>query len=789
MSESGDVTPDTGETPVPYAARQVTITLNNFTSSALHLRGSSLEHGIFNPGPPQTIYAGTSASWKAESAGFATGTEGYVWYVPADGQTEFQLYWDNPAIGSNSYDSTIKYATSDAWSISNAGTAGNSSAVNFSVYEKVQQWSEATWMKGIEDSRSLARMSIPGTHESGAVFSPDGDILGVVITQDQSITQQLNSGIRFLDIRCRVINDSLMVHHDSVYQNISFGDVLVDCGSFLKVNPSETILLRIKQEYSTASDEEFVNIFESKYRANFSDILFTEPRVPTLGEVRRKVVVISNVFSLPGIYWSSIVVQDEYDPPGYYDKVNAISKNLSAAIADHSSGGNTMYVNFISKQGVPLIQTINQGAAKLNVEFLNLVGEKKAPVATGLGIIAMDFPNRTGGVIPVIINSNFRLVNEQFYSLKQSAVPQVTAEGSTTINFKFTTDNRPPVPGSRLHAVAPPGTRITAMSWQAPEKLTIASDGRTADIVAGSTSSPWQTYRTITLSINGDVELNTTLKGSLQYYTAEGVPGTQTDLNIMTSSFTVIPYQNDIRVQPGGFAQFKLAVEPGYVVAPVGTHVDLIAPPHGKITSISTIYSAEAKIDWYGRDATMTVVLFTAPFWAYVTIAFDEDTPMDIELQAQYSLVSVSGQVMDNRTITFNTRSEGIVQSETGVDYLLLDPGDTATMNFTLVTSSQRATPGARLHASVPEYARILDMSHNEYEILSISADGRSADVIAADGAGPWESERTLTVTLDSNAPEGYAGLGELRFYGASGMEAVNFGGVWILPALSGTSG
>ena len=58
-------------------------------------------------------------------------------------------------------------------------------------------WSN-NWMSGIKNGTKLSEVSIPGTHESCARF-------GGSASQCQwfSITQQLNRGIRFLDVRCK----------------------------------------------------------------------------------------------------------------------------------------------------------------------------------------------------------------------------------------------------------------------------------------------------------------------------------------------------------------------------------------------------------------------------------------------------------------------------------------------------------------------------------------------------------------------------------------------------------
>ncbi|MGP3591754.1 phosphatidylinositol-specific phospholipase C [Vagococcus sp. WN89Y] len=790
MSESDYETPDTGQQPAPpapAAARQVSITLNNFSSSVLHLRGSSVSHGIFNPGPPETIYAGTSASWQAESAGFATGTEGYTWYVPEDGITEFELYWNNPAVGSNSYGSTMKNGNAEVWSISDAGTAGNASSVVYSVYEKVQQWSASSWMKGIEDSRSLGNLSIPGTHDSGATYSPDGDIIGVIIAQDQTITQQLNSGIRFLDIRCRVVNGVFTIHHDLVYQNINFGDVLNACVGFLSAHPSETILMRIKQEYSTASNAEFNAIFDN-YHSSYSGYLYTGSQVPTLGEVRKKNVIISNVGGLPGIQWNSMVVQDNYNPSGgIAEKRDSISDNLSAAITDHSKGGDRLYLNFISKQGEPLVQTINQAASKLNPAFLTLLGEKKAPVAIGIGIIAMDFPNRTGGAIQVIINSNFRLVNENFYSLRQKKIPRVGTPSTVTINFTFTTDNRGAVPDSRLHFVAPPGTHIYAVSYQPPERLTISGDGKTADVYAPDDNTSWTADRSVVLAVHSDADVGKLLTGSIQYFTAEGVPGAQCELSVATLSHTLSLSQTYFKVMPGDTVQLEVSLEPTNVSPPAKTRVTLELPPH---TTIADVIASDnfilASFPWGATTLTLQAWIEGVYFNALVLIKVENDAPMDVELPVYVTHIPVNGSAGDSDIVTLHTASEGFVEADSGTPAFLMDPGGTSTMTVGLITSDNPATPGSRIHITVPEYVRIVDMSHSDYEVLSIAADGRSADVIAVEGDGPWERNRTITATLSSDAPENYAGIGYLRFYGPTGLEASNYAYAFVLPAGNG---
>ncbi|MDW6064288.1 hypothetical protein SAZ11_48095 [Streptomyces sp. FXJ1.4098] len=54
----------------------------------------------------------------------------------------------------------------------------------------------ADWMSGIKDSVSITDLSIPGTHESGALHP--GLSMGYAQCQEEALDWQLDSGVRFL---------------------------------------------------------------------------------------------------------------------------------------------------------------------------------------------------------------------------------------------------------------------------------------------------------------------------------------------------------------------------------------------------------------------------------------------------------------------------------------------------------------------------------------------------------------------------------------------------------------
>lgn len=63
---------------------------------------------------------------------------------------------------------------------------------------------------------------------------------------------------------------------------ISFGDVLNECTLLLQSHSSETIIMRIKQENSAVSNEEFVKIIIHGYH----DSMYINLSIPNIDSVR-----------------------------------------------------------------------------------------------------------------------------------------------------------------------------------------------------------------------------------------------------------------------------------------------------------------------------------------------------------------------------------------------------------------------------------------------------------------------------------------------------------------------
>ena len=234
------------------------------------------------------------------------------------------------------------------------------------------------WMSGLSGDRKLNTLSLPGTHDTMAFHGDD-----YVRCQSVDLRGQLDAGIRFLDIRCRHIADVFAIHHGAFFQNVYFGDVLDIVTEFLNDNPSETVFMRVKEEYKA---EKTTRTFEETFKYGYWDCrqsLFWNPanseniENPSLSEIRGKVVVFQNFKAkdVYGIDWGSpyIDIQDNYELKtnwDLYDKWTDVKDYLIEANNSKDSNRHT-YINFLSGSGVfPYFVASGQSSHETNAPRL-----------------------------------------------------------------------------------------------------------------------------------------------------------------------------------------------------------------------------------------------------------------------------------------------------------------------------------------------------------------------------------------------------------------------------------
>lgn len=260
----------------------------------------------------------------------------------------------------------------DGRSDSEGKTSGKS--YRFSIrLRKLIETKLNNWMQDIEDNRLVCKMSIPGTHDTGAYTGN-----AWVKTQDKNIEQQLNSGIRFFDIRLVHQNGVLKLCHGSYIFDVNFvGDVLKTTAEFLKEHPSETVIMTIKRDHDLDKGD------ATKYRMALTKALEGDRNLTsymvksfrpdfTLGDLRGKMLIISRdgwITTPSGkvTSWSdnasfsssiestngsstTIHVEDHYKSRAS-DKVSYVAQNVRKAQATFNTPKNDWFITFTSSTG------------------------------------------------------------------------------------------------------------------------------------------------------------------------------------------------------------------------------------------------------------------------------------------------------------------------------------------------------------------------------------------------------------------------------------------------------
>ena len=180
---------------------------------------------------------------------------------------------------------------------------------------------DANWMSLLNPNLKLNEINIPGTHDSGtynvAILKSEW-----AQTQNLNIKEQLELGIRYLDIRLALDDDDLTniyLSHDNVpcyeskigYTKLYLTKVLDYCIEFLRNNESreETIILHLKREHikddikNSYNDDGVTNTYVAKilndilsnykYYYKIYYIYDEDSTIPKIGQVRGRIVIIT----------------------------------------------------------------------------------------------------------------------------------------------------------------------------------------------------------------------------------------------------------------------------------------------------------------------------------------------------------------------------------------------------------------------------------------------------------------------------------------------------------------
>lgn len=232
-----------------------------------------------------------------------------------------------------------------------------------------------SWLRNIADHISITDLCIPGSHDAMTATCHDD----YHKTQTLSLIEQLNIGVRFLDLR---LTRNLVAAHREWISDISATCIFEELISFLKKNPSEFIILRIQNANEKKDDFPLYKLALQKFiQEYFSAIYFPLDNInekdnlrywPTVGEVRGKVVVLEcsdpklNVAINDSQRWAhnwhdnqNIRLQDNWNGPDVHEKIKDIKNMLSK-----EKGDDRLFLNHISA---------TNGELKKPIHYANII--------------------------------------------------------------------------------------------------------------------------------------------------------------------------------------------------------------------------------------------------------------------------------------------------------------------------------------------------------------------------------------------------------------------------------
>ena len=254
------------------------------------------------------------------------------------------------------------------------------------------------WMSILPDSTPIYLMTIPGTHNSCALY-------GTFLAQchSWSIPNQLKAGIRYFDLRLRLNDNTLDLQHGPINQKKEFSEIIKNFSDFLKENKSEFIIMAIQKEYKeNKKNKSFEELYKEKIK-NYKDLIIDFPNDDninfTLGELRGKILFI-NLFYYGIRRKNGIISQNEWVcnyQKNIIDKKRKVKRFFNKTI--NLIKLKNLFVNYLSASSDYLLVSPGQIANEVNKVVFKFKGR--------LGIVLCDFPGEK--LINYLIEQNLSI--------------------------------------------------------------------------------------------------------------------------------------------------------------------------------------------------------------------------------------------------------------------------------------------------------------------------------------------------------------------------------------------
>lgn len=334
----------------------------------------------------------------------------------------------------------------------------NGATVRYNVNDyKPKGVDNSQWMKSLSDSRLVADLSLPGSHDACTGQGWKSGLLEMIYElsakcQDLTILEQLNIGVRVFDLRPeRNLEENgyvLRCSHGIAATKMLVADFFRRLKDFLTANPSEFCILTVDISATTDKEAWGRELTELLKSSEFNGLFADFKSRLTVGEMRGRVLLLSRheyakqpiggycygwVYDLElekqtkGHITASdgsetpLWVQDYWGKYKRDGKDEAVVRMLEAAVArDMTAERPAWVINYPSAYfSLPLSDSYRSNATYANVVTINWLENHDGPV----GIIYMDFvgmdktPSYSGEVLYEA--AGMKLVNQV---IKQNAV-------------------------------------------------------------------------------------------------------------------------------------------------------------------------------------------------------------------------------------------------------------------------------------------------------------------------------------------------------------------------------
>ncbi|MBR5599799.1 MAG: hypothetical protein IKW29_00695 [Bacteroidaceae bacterium] len=118
-----------------------------------------------------------------------------------------------------------------------------------------QRFDGSNWMSRLDDERTVASLSIPGAHDA-ATGEGLPLVAGLGKTQQLTLAEQWECGVRAFDLRPAVNGEELHIYHGPIRTKISFGKALEILCNKLAEHPTEFAIVLLREESDSENSAE-----------------------------------------------------------------------------------------------------------------------------------------------------------------------------------------------------------------------------------------------------------------------------------------------------------------------------------------------------------------------------------------------------------------------------------------------------------------------------------------------------------------------------------------------------